>query len=258
MSPADAAALAGLLAAPAVGSFIGSVIVRLPQGGAQRRGVILGRSHCPHCGQRLAARDLVPLVSWLVLKGRCRTCGAALGWFYPLVELASVAVALTAAAALSDAPVPVLAVSLLLGWTLLVLAWIDARHLFMPDALTLTLIPAGLLASWALEPGSLADHALGALAGGGGLWLVAAVYRRLRKREGLGGGDIKLMAAAGAWVSWQGLPSVLLLASLSGLAVGLARAVRAHRPLEREVLAFGPFIALGFWTVWLLGPLRIG
>jgi leader peptidase (prepilin peptidase)/N-methyltransferase len=244
----------GVLAAPFVGSFLGTVIIRLPAG----RAVALGRSACPHCGRRLRPRDLVPLVSWLLHRGRCRQCGAALGLFYPLVELAALAVALSAVAAMENAPPWLLLASLGMGWVLLASAWIDARHYLLPDALVLPLIPAGLAVSWMVAPESLIDHLLGAAIGYGGLALIAVLYRRLRGREGLGAGDAKLMAAAGAWVAWQGLPGVLLVASLAGLLAAVAQAARGHRPTAESKLAFGPYLALGLWLVWLLGPLSIG
>ena len=244
----------GVVAAPFVGSFLGTVIVRLPAG----RPLVLGRSVCPHCGRPLRPRDLVPLASWLVNRGRCRDCGAALGLFYPLVELAALAVALSAVVAMEDAPPWLVLASLGLGWMLLASAWIDARHYLLPDALVLPLIPAGLAVSWVVAPESLVDHLLGAAIGYGGLALIATLYRRLRGREGLGAGDAKLMAAAGAWVAWQGLPSVLLVASLAGLLVAVARAARGHRLAGESKLAFGPYLAFGLWLVWLVGPLGIG
>lgn len=250
----DGVSLMAVIAAPAVGSFLGVVIERVPTG----RSAFVGRSACPYCGHALAPRDLVPLASWIIQRGRCRYCGVALGAFYPLVELSALAIALLTIVILHDAPALVLLASLFLGWDLLALAWIDARHLLLPDGLTLPLLPAGLLVSWIVAPEHLSGHLIGAVAGGTAFWLLAAGYRRLRGAEGLGGGDIKLMAAAGAWVSWDGLPSVVLLASLSGLIVAAARAMRTRTLDGRAVLPFGPFIAIGCFAVWLLGPLRFG
>ena len=139
---------------PFIGSFLGLVIERLP--------VVLGRSRCKACGHVLPARDLVPVVSWLALRGRCRHCRGAIGWFAPAIELAAVMVALWSVAVL---PGWFALAGAGLGWTLLVLAWIDARSFLLPDALTLPLAAGGLLVAWAIEPTLLPDHLIGAAAG---------------------------------------------------------------------------------------------
>ena len=187
-----------LLIAPFVGSFLGVLIERLPAG----RPVLLGRSACDHCGRMLAVRDLVPLVSYLARRGRCACGEARLSAFYPAIELAALGVAMSAVAVLSGW---LLWASLGLGWALLALAAIDLRHLVLPDILCLPLIPAGLAIAWALDPALLPDHALGAILGFAAFVAIAFVYRRLRGREGLGMGDAKLLAAAGAWLGWRAL-----------------------------------------------------
>jgi leader peptidase (prepilin peptidase)/N-methyltransferase len=240
-----------LILAPFVGSFLGVVVERLPAG----RTVVLGRSTCDHCGETLTARDLIPLVSYLARRGRCSCGRAKLSWFHPGIELAALAVALPAALVLSGW---LLWASLGLGWTLLTLAAIDWREFVLPDILTLPLIPSGLALAWAIDPGLLSDHALGALAGFASLALIAGIYRRVRGREGLGLGDAKLLAAAGAWLGWQGLPSVLLIAAVSALALALATALGGGKLAWTSRIAFGPHLALGFWLVWLYGPLVIG
>ena len=145
-----------------------------------------------------------------------------------------------------------------LAWSLIALAVIDARHLLLPDALTLPLVPAGLAVAWAVDPAQLPDHALGAAAGFLTLAAVGLAYRRLRGREGIGLGDAKLFAAAGAWVSWGGLPSVLLLAAAGALAGHLLGARLTGRRLEGRELPFGPYLAAALWLVWLYGPLVVG
>lgn len=250
-----AAALAGawwlpLALAPLVGSFLGVLIARLPTG----EPVILGRSRCPRCATRLAPRDLVPLLSWAWQRGRCRHCGARLGLFYPLVELAAT---LVAAVAVAIVPAPWVWPSCGLGWVLLTLACIDARHLILPDVLTLPLIPAGLAVAAVARPALLASHLAGALIGFALPWLLRRAYVRLRHREGLGLGDVKLLAAAGAWLGWQGLPGVLLLGAAAALLTVLAEAVIRDR-LERDrPIPFGPFLCLAFWVSWLAGPLLL-
>ena len=240
------------VAALIVGSFLGVVIDRLPRG----EGWALGRSHCRHCDTALTSSDLVPIVSWALARGRCRHCGRAIGLFYPAVELASLAVALSALIAIPAHDLPLVVFSLLLGWSLLALAWIDWRHFILPDALTLPLIAAGLAMSAWIAPENMSDHVIGAAAGYGGFVTIEHLYRRLRGRDGLGRGDAKLMAAGGAWLSWAGLPSVLLLASLGGIVLWLAMSWRrdAAQSLQRP-LPFGPALAGAIWIVWLLGPL---
>jgi leader peptidase (prepilin peptidase)/N-methyltransferase len=232
-----------------IGSFVGLVIDRLPGG----KGLAGGRSRCVRCDARLTARDLVPLVSWLATGGRCRHCGARLGWFYPAVEVVALAIAVLAVGADRGAEAWVDAA---LGWWLLVLGWIDWRHMIMPDVLTLPLIPLGLAAAGILEPENLPGRLIGVAAGFFGLWLVAGVYRRTRGREGLGLGDAKLLAAAGAWVGASGLPSVLAGAALGGLAAAGGMMLAGRRLDRYSALPFGPFLAAATWLVWLYGPVR--
>ena len=239
--------VAVLLAAPFVGSFLGVVIDRLPAG----RPVLVARSRCDACGTRLGARDLVPVASWLWQRGRCAYCRAELSTFYPIIELAALAVALSAASVLSGW---LLLVSCALGWTLLTLAAIDQRHFLLPDVLTLPLIPAGLAVAWAIDPALIVPHAVGALAGFAAFAVIAILYRRLRRREGLGLGDAKLLAGAGAWLGWQALPGLVVVAALCALAVALARTLPGDGLSAATQVAFGSYLALAFWLVWLLGP----
>jgi leader peptidase (prepilin peptidase) / N-methyltransferase len=239
-----------VLFAPFVGSFLGVLIIRLPTG----EPVVWGRSACPHCGKRLGPRDLLPLVSWTLNRGRCRHCGARLDWLYPAVELAALGVAIWSAAVLSGWLV---AATAAYGWALLTLAWIDQRHEYVPDVINLPLIPAGLLTAWFAVPEFWIDHLIGAIAGFALLLLVREIYRRLRGRTGLGFGDVKLLAGIGAWVAWQGLASVVLIAALSGLLLAAVRH-RKGQPLELAGrLAFGPHLALAGWLVWLYGPFNL-
>jgi leader peptidase (prepilin peptidase)/N-methyltransferase len=240
-----------IAAAPCVGSFVGLVVDRLPTGAP----VLVGRSMCPACDRVLGARDLVPIASWLVLRGRCRTCGTAIGIAAPMVELAALGIAVWS---LAVVPGWLALASAALGWTLLALALIDRRHLLLPDELTLPLIPVGLVVAWLIDPARLPDHLAGAGAGGLILFGLHHAYRRLRGRDGLGLGDVKLMTAAGAWVAWQGLPSVLLLGATTALIAGVADAARHARLTGSEAVPFGTHLAAAIWLVWLYGPLRFG
>lgn len=239
-----------IVAAPFVGSFVGLVAERLPRA----EPVLFGRSVCRSCRRQLSPRDLVPLLSWLATRGRCRHCDTPLGLRYPLTELAALAIALWAATTLDGWSV---LTGCMLGWTLLTLALADWREKVLPDALTLPLIGAGLAAALVLPQLDPIAHALGAAAGLTLFLAISATFRRLRGYEGLGGGDAKLFAAAGAWVGWQGLASVLLIASVAALAVVIIMISAGKRDIGREEIAFGPYLCFGFWFVWLYGPVAI-
>jgi leader peptidase (prepilin peptidase)/N-methyltransferase len=239
-----------LLLAPFVGSFLGVLIRRLPEG----RPIVRGRSLCERCGARLTPRDLVPLLSWLITRGRCRHCRHPLGWFYPGVELAALAVA---AIALAVDGVEQAWLDCLLGWWLLALGWIDARHWLLPDVLTLPLVVLGLALAAAFAPEELADRAAAAMLGYLALRAVAWIYQRLRHREGLGQGDAKLFAAAGAWLGIAALPQVILLAALAALSTAAGLALCGRRMRARSALPFGPFLALASWLLWLFGPFSL-
>ncbi len=243
----DGMALIVLISAPFVGSFLGTLAIRLPDG----RGVVTGRSACPSCGATLGAASLVPLLSWALQRGRCTACAGPISVFYPAIELAALGIAIWAASVFSGW---LLLASCGLGWGLLALAAIDARRLLLPDVLTLPLIPAGLAAIAAIRPEALLAHALAAGAGWAAFAAIGWLYRRLRGRSGLGLGDAKLLAGAGAWVGLAGLPSVVLLASVTALVWAVASGLRHGSLRAGQVVPFGPFIALGLWITWLYGP----
>jgi leader peptidase (prepilin peptidase) / N-methyltransferase len=243
---AGAAEWSLVLISPVIGSFLGLVIQRLPEGAPIAR----GRSRCAACGATLRPRDLVPVLSWLVAGGRCRHCEQPLGWFYPGVELAAFGVAV--AAVLTDGGQTTW-LDCLLGWWLLTLGWTDLRSWLLPDVLTLPLIIAGLAVAAALDPDQLTERALGAALGYLSMAAVAALYRALRGREGLGGGDAKLLAASGAWLGAAALPQVILIAALTALAAAACLRLGGIRLGIHSALPFGPFLALATWVLWLLG-----
>lgn len=239
-----------LLTGLAVGSFLGMLVVRLPE-----RMSVLGRSRCPGCHEKLAPLDLIPLVSWLVTRRKCRYCGGRISWFYPAVELAAALIALWGAVVV---PSEVVIQTCLLGWTLLVLAVIDWRTMTLPDVLTLPLAVAGLLAIGLYDQSSLLEHAAAAGAGFLVFACVAYLYKRVRGKHGLGLGDAKLFAAGGAWLGLAGLWSVLLIGTFSALVWAGLLAWRCGRLDTMSRLPFGPFLCLGIWLVWLYGPLQFG
>jgi leader peptidase (prepilin peptidase)/N-methyltransferase len=243
--------LVPLLAAPFIGSFLGVLIRRLPAG----RSVVVGRSACEACGHRIAARDLVPLLGYLALGGRCRHCAAPIAAEHPAIEAAALALAAVAAASQPDAAR--IWAGCVLGWGLLALAWIDWTHLRLPDALTLPLVLLGLAETALLDPAAAADHAAAAALGYLAFRAVAWGYRRLRGRAGLGMGDAKLLAASGAWVGLAALPNVVLAGALLGLATAALQSLRGGLgpgPRRTTPIPFGPGLALATWGVWLAMP----
>ncbi len=233
----------GALLGLVVGSFLATLVLRWPAA----RG-LGGRSACDGCGVALRVRDLVPLLSFAAARGRCRTCGSAIDPVHPALELAAAGVG---AAALALVPGPAGLAGALLGWILLALAVLDARHLWLPDRLTWPLLGLGLLGGAAGLPPPLSDRAIGAALGFAALWLVAAGYRRLRGRDGLGGGDPKLLAAIGAWLGWQPLSWVVLLAALGGLAWVAVQRLRGSTIAGGDALPFGTLLAGAGFALWL-------
>ncbi len=234
-----------ILAGPFAGSLLGVLVRRLPRG----QPVVLARSACEDCGRRLRPLELVPVLSYAALGGRCAGCGARIAPEHLAIELA--AIVPPASAVLAGLSGAALWTACGLGWTLLALAWIDWRHLRLPDALTLPLLLAGLATTAWLDPEALTEHALAAALGYGALRLLSVTYRALRGRSGLGEGDAKLMAAIGAWQGLAGLSDTLLLGALLGLAYGLARMVaRGGRLSDR--IPLGPFLAVAAWIAQLV------
>lgn len=235
----------GLLGGAIVGSFLATILIRWPQG----RSVVTGRSRCDSCGTKLGVRDLVPLFSYAALHGKCRRCGRAIDRRHLAAELAAAGIGLIA---LIAHPLPLALLTLALGLWLLLLAMLDVEHHWLPDRLTLPLIPLGLAAAWAGFGPPLLDRAVGAAIGWAALALMALAYRRLRGREGLGGGDPKLLAAIGAWVGALQLPFILVGAGLLGLAAALLMHLRGRAVSATTRLPLGALLAVAAWPVWLL------
>lgn len=232
-----------------VGSFLALVSVRLPAD----QGIVAGRSRCPTCERSLAWQDLIPLISYAIARGKCRFCGVRISKRYPMMEIGCAAIGAWSA---FIQPTPGAALlTAFLGWQLLLIAVVDAEHFWLPDQLTLPLLGSGLVASALLHPASLIDCVMGAVVGFCSLWALAWIYRRLRGREGLGGGDPYLYAALGAWVGWAGLPSVLLWAAAAGLSLVVATGVVGRNWSGASRLPFGTFLAIGGWFTWGYGPL---
>lgn len=234
-----------LLASPFVGSFLALLAFRLPE----REDVVAARSHCRSCGTVLRAADLVPIVSFVRLKGHCRACGAPIPFAYPLIELGAILIAVLAAFFASGW---FLLVTCLLGWALLAAAAADLRVFILPNAITLPLTPAGLAVAYFMLDANLFTHVIGAVAGGGALWLVDIAYRRVRGRAGLGMGDVKLVTAAGAWLGWPYLPWLIMVATLIALAMALAMRLSGTKITRATPLPYGAPLAAAFFALWLV------
>ncbi len=210
------------------------------------------RSRCPKCGHVLRWWENIPVLSWLMLRGRCSACGTRIAWRYPAVELVTGGLFAAAAAHYGAQPSTLLwclAIALLLT-----MALIDFDTTLLPDGLTLPLIGIGLggaLAGWTgVSP---ADAAAGALAGYGVLWLVGFIWGLLRKVDAMAEGDMKMLAGIGALLGWQALPSALLLAAAVGAVVGLVMIAGMGRDRSKPI-PFGPYLALGGLCSIFFGP----
>jgi leader peptidase (prepilin peptidase)/N-methyltransferase len=262
------AALVGLC----VGSFLNVVIHRLPKmldrgwqaQCAELRGeelpaqpaynLVVPRSQCPSCGHQIKASENVPLLSWLVLGGKCSACKAPIAVRYPIVEMLGAALAVLAiyyfGATLKGAAACVFL------WSLLALTCIDFDTQLLPDGITLPLMWGGLIVNlWgAFVPINTA--VIGAVAGYLSLWSIYWLFKIIRGKEGMGYGDFKLMAALGAWLGWQMLPLIVLLSSVVGAAIGISLIVFKGRD-HNIPLAFGPYLAIAGAVALFFGPTLI-
>ncbi len=232
-APVVVLALFGL----AVGSFLNVCIYRLPR----RESLAFPASHCTSCGPPRAWFENVPLLGWLVLKGRCRTCGDAISPMYPIVELTTGVVFV--AGYWIYGWTPLLPVRLLFASAMIVLFAIDLRHHILPNIITLPGVVAGFVFSLLLPPGWLSSL-VGLLAGGGILYAIGETYYRLRAVEGLGMGDVKMLAMIGAFLGWKLMLVTLVLASFSGTIVGIVL-ILSGRGGMKYALPFGTFLAVG-------------
>jgi len=229
----------------AIGSFLNVVILRLPRGGS----LISPGSRCPSCGYALGPADNIPVVSYLALGGRCRRCRARIGVRYPLVELVTAAVFV--AHYLVFGWTPLLAVRLLFAASMVALFAIDLEHHLLPDAITLPGLGVGLVASLFLPPG-IRDSLIGMLAGGGVLWLIGEAYYRYAGEEGMGGGDVKMLAMVGAFLGWQLVIVTLVFSSVAGAVIGMV-VIAVKRGGMKYALPYGTFLAIAALVASLYG-----
>jgi leader peptidase (prepilin peptidase) / N-methyltransferase len=226
------------------GSFIATVAIRWPA----ERSALEGRSECDSCGRTLGPHELVPVLSYAVLRGRCAGCGAAIRPSHLAIELIGLGIGVSAGLA---APGVEGIAGAAFGWLLLLLGALDLTAFWLPDPLTAALAATGLGMGLVGMAPPLEDRLIGGVAGFASLWLVAAAYRTVRGREGLGGGDAKLFAGIGLWLGWQALPLVLLAASLIGLSAVLGLRAGGNRLKATDRLPLGTMLAIAAWALWL-------
>lgn len=247
-----------------IGSFLNVCIARLPVDGS----VLHPPSHCPRCKTPIRWFDNIPLVSFLLLRGKCRTCRTPISWRYPLVELLN-GLLFSGALYVFDLTGEALLVMALCS-SLLVITFIDLDHQIIPDVITLpgmglglalapffmTALAAPLPFGWLPDAGSyvtgLLNSAIGLLMGGGPLWLVGWLWEKLRKVEAMGGGDVKLMGMLGSFLGWQGALLAIMLGALTGTVVGVTLMLLKKHRAEQHI-PFGPFLAAGAFLVIFVG-----
>lgn len=228
-----------------VGSFLNVCIYRLPR----RESVNWPGSHCTACNRPLSWYENIPIVSWLVLRGRCRTCGERISVVYPLVELITGVLFVVGYAIYGWTPM--LAVRLAFACAMVVLFAIDLRHHLLPNVITVPGIVIGFLLSLFLPPGWKASL-IGLIAGGGVLFAIAEGYYRLRGVEGLGMGDVKMLSMIGAFLGWKLMLVTLILGSFAGSLIGVG-VIALGRGGMKAALPFGTFLAVGALTAAVAG-----
>ncbi len=230
-----------------VGSFLNVCIWRLPR----KESIVFPPSHCPGCGYRIPFYDNIPIVSYLLLRGKCRSCGASISLQYPLVELLTGLITLLLFLRFGFS----LAFGVLFVFcaALLVITFIDLKHQIIPDVISIPGIGVGFLCSFFIPQLGWLNSLLGILAGGGSLFIVAWCYHFFTGKEGMGGGDIKLLAMMGAFFGWKAVPFIIFASSLTGSVIGVSVMV-ATRKDRKLAIPFGPFLAFGAILYIFYGP----
>ena len=219
-----------------VGSFANVVIYRWPQ----EMSVVTPRSFCPQCKNKIAWFDNIPLLSFLFLRGRCRFCQNKIHWRYPLIEVLMSVVFVTLFVV--NGPHWITLEYLIFAAGLVTASFIDIDHFLLPDVITLPGLALGLAGALLNPERDFLQSLLGALFGGGFLWAIATTYKILRKADGMGGGDIKLLAWIGSLLGWQSIPFVILLSAMTGSVLGLTLGYSQKKGLK-TVIPFGPYLA---------------
>ncbi len=263
--------LGAILLGLIVGSFLNVLILRLPrvmeadwrrecaelqeqhqptEEEAEPLGLAYPPSRCPHCGHRIRAYENIPVISYLLLRGRCAACKGRISPRYPIIELATAV--LSVIVVWQFGPTWQSVAALVLTWGLIALAVIDLDTQLLPDDMTQPLLWLGLIANLAGLFTDIQSAVIGAVGGYLSLWTVAKLFSKLTGKEGMGHGDFKLFALFGAWLGWQQLPQIILLSALTGALIGIAMiALKQH---DREVpIPFGPYLAAAGWISLMWG-----
>ncbi len=221
-----------------LGSFLNVCIYRIPL----EKSIVRPPSHCPNCGKRIRFYDNIPLLSYIMLLGKCRYCRAPIPVRYPIVELITglLSLALFIRYGLGYQ----FFIFLSFSASLVVISFIDLHHKIIPDIISIPGIFLGLAVSLIFDHIRWLDSLIGILGGGGFLFLIAIAFEKLTGKEGMGGGDVKLLAMIGAWMGWKTLPFIILISSLTGTVMGGGSLLIARQGL-RVRIPFGPFLALG-------------
>jgi leader peptidase (prepilin peptidase)/N-methyltransferase len=212
--------------------------------------IIHSRSACPECGHPISALENIPLISYLVLKGKCSACKKAISWRYPVIELFTALISVVTAYHFGFTGAT--GAALILTWVLIVLSVIDFEEQLLPDNLTLSCLWLGLLLNMSGLFTNLASAVAGVIIGYLFLWIIFWVFKLVTHKEGMGYGDFKLLAMLGAWLGWQALPSIILLASICGAIVGITL-ILLKKHARSAPLPFGPFLAMAGWIALLWG-----
>ena len=238
MSPLTILSVFAFIFGMLVGSFLNVCICRMPK----NESVVSPPSHCPFCSYQIRWYDNIPLFSYLLLRGKCRGCGAHISLQYPLVELLNGVIALLLFIRLG--PTPAFAALFLFCSALVVITFIDIEHQIIPDEISLSGIVIGFVLSFVIPGHHWLDSLLGILLGGGSLLLVAYLYHLLTGKEGMGGGDIKLLAMMGAFLGWKAVPFIIFASSLVGSVIGIS-IMLVQKKNSKLAIPFGPYLALG-------------
>ncbi len=236
-----------------LGAIWGSFVAALCSRWARDESVIEGRSRCDQCSKPIAFYDLLPVISYLLLRGKCRECGQKIGVEAISVELVAASIGVVSGLLLPDGQALAAAI---FGWSLLPLIILDYKHLWLPNRLLVLLVIAGLLFGALLTPDVTAsDKVIGALAGFLALEIIRRTYKRFRHQDGMGAGDPKLFGALGIWLGWQALPLTLLIASAIGL--GVLITVRATAARHQFIFPFGSYLAVAGYLIVLVGNMSL-